>query len=114
MFLTAPLAGVASGTGTLIQSLSIIYLRYGVITAGSHALLGGGSASLLVLTDDVGVLQHAVVDRSKWVVIGDFAGSRVSAKWSSEEENEGLGLMNLIVDPASRLLDSQVAPLLLV
>ena len=54
------------------------------------------------------------MDRSQRVAFGYLASRRVSAKWSSEQQDERLGLMNLIVDPASGLLDSEVAPLLLV
>ena len=52
----------------------------------SHALLGSCAVSLLhVGADDVGVLEHAVVDGGEGVIVGNFAGGRVSAQRSSEE-----------------------------
>ena len=45
---------------------------------------------------------------------GNFAGAWVGAQGASEEENEGLGLVDFVVDPAAGLLDSKVAPLLFV
>ena len=48
--------------------------------------MGSCAVSLLhVGTDDVGVLEHAVVDGGEGVIVGNFAGGRVSAQRSSEE-----------------------------
>ena len=52
----------------------------------SHALLGGCAVCLLhVRADNVGVLEHAVVDGGERVIFGHFAGGRVGAQRSSEE-----------------------------
>ena len=44
----------------------------------------------------------------------DSARGGVRAERASEEKNEGLGLVDLVVDPAAALLDSNLAPLLFV
>ena len=46
------------------------------------------------------------------MVIGDLSSLWVGTEWSSKQQNEGLWSMNFIVHPATRLLDSKVAPLL--
>ena len=86
----------------------------------SHALLlllaGGGClvASVGVLADDVRILEHGVVNGGKLVVVGHTACRRVRTQRPSEEENEGLGLVDFVVDPATRLLHSEIAPLFFV
>ena len=44
---------------------------------------------------------------------GQEARVGVSANGSSEQQDEWLGLVNLVVDPAARLLNSEGAPLVL-
>ena len=78
-------------------------------------LRGSGSAtSLATLTDHVRVPEHGVVDLSQRVAIGDFTRGRVSLKWAPEKKDEGLRLMNLVVDPATRLLHTHTSPLIFV
>ena len=44
---------------------------------------------------------------------GREASVGIGSERAAEEENEGLGLVDLVVDPASRLLDSEASPLAL-
>ena len=54
------------------------------------------------------------MSRRQWVVIWNLSSLGVASNRTSEKENERLGLMNFVVDPAAGLLDSKVAPLLFV
>ena len=57
-----------------------ILLKYLSVSIISHALLGSCAVGLLhVGADNVGVLEHAVVDGGERVIVGHFAGGRVSA-----------------------------------
>ena len=47
------------------------------------------------------------------MIIGHFARGRISAQRPAEQQDKGLRLMDFIVDPASRLLDTEGAPFLL-
>ena len=90
------------------------FVHYGVVT-GSHALVaGGGGALVVVLADHVRVAQHRVVSGGERVRLRNLARGWVSAEWASEEQDEGLRLVNLVVDPAAGLLDTEAAPLLLI
>ena len=60
----------------------------------------------------VWILQHGVVSACKWVIVRDFACLRVGTEWSSKQQNEWFGPMNFVMYPTTRLLDSEVAPLL--
>ena len=69
------------------------------------------SASLLSTV--VRVFQLTLVLLIAGVVDGGVARVSICADRPSEKEDEWLGVVNAIVDPAARLLDSEVAPLLL-
>ena len=46
------------------------------------------------------------------MILCNFACARVSAEGPPEEQDEGLGLVDLVVDPSTRLLNSERSPLL--
>ena len=69
------------------------------------------SYSLLSLSL-VRILQHRVVSGSKWMVVRNLTRLRVGTEWSSKQQDEWLWSMNFVMHPATRLLDSEMAPLL--
>ena len=90
-------------------------VHYGVVVTGSHALVAGScSALVVVLADHVWIAEHRIVSGGERMCLCNLACGWVSAKWTSEQQDEGLRLMNLVVDPAAGLLDTKAAPLLLI
>ena len=68
-------------------------------------------SALSVCLSHVWVFEHGVVGTGKGMVVGHLSGLWVGTEWSSKQQDEGLWPMNLVVHPAARLLDSEVAPL---
>ena len=96
-------------------SLSVLSIRWSVtVERCSHASLIGSSATIVGLTDDVGVLEHGVMDLGEVMRLGHLTSGRVSAKRPPKEQDERLWLVDLVVDPAAGLLDSEMAPLFFV
>ena len=78
------------------------------MTPCSHALLTGGRCSRIIgLSDHVGVLEHGIMGGGERVTLWDLTSAWVRTKRPSEEENEGLGLVDFVVDPAAGLLDAE-------
>ena len=48
------------------------------------------------------------------MIVWDSSGSRIASDGPSKKKNERLRLMNFVVNPTARLLDTKVAPLFLI
>ena len=80
----------------------------------SHVLLAGSRGAIIIpLSNHVRVLEHCIVNGGQGVILGDPSCGGIRSEWPSEQQYERLRLVNFIVDPATRLLDTERAPFFL-
>ena len=90
----------------MLRHLSVGSFSTRLVT--SHTLLACCSCALIIgLSNNVRVLEHCVMRGRQRMILSNLSSARISAKWPPKQENERLRLVNLVVDPAAGLLDTE-------